>query len=330
MQEKLREVLDGPLSDIAYNIAWLLRKIEWQPNQFSARENDYSRRMVRETVNHRGKTAYAYYPMQGNGQPRRIAKILFYDLQIAEAGDIQLGQLEQFDVGAEPKTVADEYINDSPSEIELRKEKEKETEKETEKSFSELAELEYTRRVTARGGVAFEGIEAGAEVEEEFRARVEVSAEQHWRKSDRLRESQEWTTTVKPFHKFSITATETIKNLRQNVTANGRLNAGIFIEGRDFSNCELAGFDELLSLFRGLLPGGGSTGRRFADWFRQPGKGVSDADLQVLQSPTVTLTLPIQANRARLTNVRVKQIPLEGHEKKRGGKGRRKGKKRRN
>jgi len=326
MQEKLREVLDGPLSDVAYNIALLLREIRWNPNQFSAGENDYGQRMVRETVNHRGKTAYAYYPMQRDGTPRRIAKIVFHDLQIAEAGDIQLGQLQQFDIGAEPRTVADEYINDSPSEIELRKEKEKETETETEKSFSELAELEYTRRVTARGGVAFEGIEAGAEVEEEFRARVEVQAEQHWRKSERLRESQEWQTIVKPFHKFSITATETIKDLRQDVTANGRLNAGIFIEGRDFSNCELAGFDELRSLFAGLLPGGSSTGRRFADWFRQPGHGVAESRLEKIQPPIVTLTLPIQAKRARLTNVRIKQVPLAGHERKRGGKHKRHGK----
>ena len=175
-----------------------------------------------ESVN--GKNAYTF-----RNHPFNV--IRFSDLRIINASDVTFGDLQTIDVGKkDDQPQGDKLVNNSSEPVDINWSKEVEKTKEKEESFGTLVENEFSITYGAKVGGSIKLFEVEANVETQLKNRIELSSNRAWRASDTVKQSKAYATKILPYHSFQITATETVKNLKQDVISNGELECKIYID----------------------------------------------------------------------------------------------------
>ena len=311
-QKQTRDLIDNTLKPLALQLidklslvdAWTYSKGKRRnrTNWFQKWEWGYGN-LQSDITSVNGKNAYTF-----RNHPLNV--IQFSDLRIINATDVTYGELEQIDVGVAPdQPQGDKLTNNSAEPVDINWSKEIEKTKEKEESFSTLVENEFSITYGAKVGGSIKLFEVEANVETQLRNRIELTSNRAWRASDTVKQSKAYATKILPYHTFQITATETVKNLRQDVVSNGELECQIYIDCRDFTAYNFESLDELRDNFSGLLPGGNHEGRRWAEYFKS-----HPIDSDFITNPVVKLNLPIEAKRTRLSNIKIDQKPLPGYE----------------
>lgn len=312
-QKQLRNLIDNTLYPFAIQLihklsvvdAWTyVHKKHWasRTNWFKHWEYGYEKLQTDiQSIN--GKNAYVF-------KNHPFSQITFTDLRIINATDVEFGDLDVIDVGKkDDQPQGDKLVNNSSEPVDINWSKEVEKTKEKEESFGTLVENEFSVTYGAKVGGSIKLFEVEANVETQLRSRIELTSNRAWRASDTVKQSKAYATKILPYHQFQITATETIKHLKQDVISNGELECQIKIDCRDFTDYVFTSLEELRDCFAGLLPGGDHEGRRWAEWFKK-----HPINPDFIHNPKVRLNLPIEAKRTRLSNINLNQKVIPGFE----------------
>ena len=259
-----------------------------------------------------GGTGYRYAPVNKEGKKVNPGRIIFHNLRLKDISDIEVGELDVADVESKSKVITlDEYQNDGPRDFRRRTEVEKEIETSKEKSFGWMVSAELRIRMTQRVGVSMEVFEAGGELETELTTRAEKRGDEEWRQSDRRRETTENEYYVSPYHDWTLTTEQSVKNISQDVFITGVLECQILIEYPGWGYHNFRSLEDLRNAFTGFLPQAGFVG----NWFADPDNSISLQTVNDWEQPELTLNCPIKGQRTRYSKAVSKQRPIPGREK---------------
>ena len=273
---------------------------------------DHSKPWRRDTKLEDGKEVHYYYGVARSGGDTH-SWIRFENLRLTKILKTELGSLDVIDQGSGGSQVTENITNGGPTEIPLRMRSETESEKEEyqEHSFSVMVGSEYRMKMTREAGGSFAGIEAKAELEQELTMKMEANTAHEWRKSTRLKQvlEREMNITIAPQHKFSMITDQSEKKVKQDVLVTGELEASVTLYSHFWDypktwDC----IEDLLNTLRGIRPGHGAWG----EWYAHSGRGTPETAIRAIELPTLTLNLPIRANRTRYSNLVIAQTPLAG------------------
>ena len=323
-RDDLRKLVEEDFPALALDIARdALAKCDWQPAQFHAGNCDYGRGMYyMGPSNIGGQPAYGYCPFnRGGGGPRREAQVWFYAPRLIEIDDVVPGDIQDLDPHAEPETfTVDAHANDGPSVITHATKTERETETEDQKSWSETTSKEFQARIkmAAEAGISIELLDVGtsSEFEQTLTKRVEKVEAGEWRKSDRLLDAVEKSYSIYPFMNWELTSQRSIKHIRQDTVATGKLECKVRIDVQNWSAADWDSLEDLFDLFRGLKTGYA----RFGQWWSSRTSlnggppAIADDVIDGWHRPRLSLTSTAEGKRTRYTKGSSKQTPIAGKE----------------
>lgn len=239
-------------------------------------------------------------------KPDHLAEILFYDINIIDIDDVDVGTLQDLGSKKEANFQVDEYYNGGSEAIEYNVNVSESKTTEEEKSFSASISAEYTREVKATAGIKL----AEAEVTETLSLKAEASASGEWRKSDSLSETVDKKYTIPAKKHWVLTCEKSLKHIRQDVLVTGLLTCKIWINSHKWAATDFESIDDLKQHMRGLGNAGNVWGKFWRD--RYHGKRVDDATLDAWPVPRLTLNIPMEGKRTRYSKAVVSESDYNG------------------
>ena len=239
-------------------------------------------------------------------KPDHLAEILFYDINIVDVDDVQVGQLQDLGSKTDSNFGVDEYYNGGSNEIEYTVNVSESKTSEEEKSFAASISAEYTREVEATAGIKI----AEAKVTESLTVKAEASASGEWRKSDSLSETVDKKYTIPAKKHWVLTCEKSIKHIRQDVLVTGLLQCKIWINSHKWAATDFDSIDSLKKHMQGLGNDGNVWGKFWRD--RYNGQRVDDKTLEAWPIPRLTLNIPMEGKRTRYSKAIVKESDYDG------------------
>lgn len=270
-----------------------------------------------------GITRYSYHPRLASGMAETRAVVEFKNIRVVGIDSVEIGDPDVSPAG-DGRRVGLRIVNDSPEEVPIRRraesEKERETEQETERgsesTFAKTVNDEFRAQATASASGGWGGISVGLELETELTKQTEVTSSKTstWRHSDRRTETlrrtmeQEIDTVIRPFHSFSITAEESIQDIRQSITVVGILQANLTIRTTNAA-IDLDSWYTMSELEKALqgLHAETPLAQHFANNYDV---ALTEDELATWERPTVRLELKINGERTRMQDMRILQRPI--------------------
>ena len=333
LADAMRFLVDQTLPDLAYNIAFLIRGVDWGwhghyhhvkfgpfpwntkkvldhiPNQsyFRGDVTNYSQ-SFRKTVIQDGTlgTVYEYRPVDGNGNPGN-GVIQFHTFALDDITDVQVLPSKSLPQGP-PQSKVYRLTNSRPDPDERQFDHEESSEQQKEQTFGWLVSAEFEESTRVHAGVA-----VSTELSATLRQRVEAHGDRRWSETFSVRDSLRGTYPVSAWGIYERKLTTQEIELSQRVLVTGKLNCGVTIIGDDQHGPQtFTSLDEMLDALRGL-GGPGYLG----EWFGKSGNAVPEDGIQnsiIAHLPIVVLNVGPKDQRIEQTDDKEREVPVPGHE----------------
>ena len=313
----LREVVDVTLPTLAHKLN----------KEIFAKQNDghFARwhqiadldrlpaREIRQVFN-RSEIGYRYQPYYKHWKdrgldPNTVCKemgMFFFNLRLADVTSLEMGDLDITNERNKSTNVI-KYLNNSSSEIPLRRETE--TEKETEKTETQESELTLGFKQSFSVSGMYCGVTANASMEME--QNIKSRKESTMRALVKSRELGSREFIIKPYSRWEMTYSKSIADVAQDVTMTGRLEANVRIANWQNFECF---FDSIADMM-GALSGVSTENNFISNYFGSHGRGVPQSVLDSFELPVVTMTLRQKGEASKIEQGGINETFLSEEEK---------------
>ncbi|MDD9994739.1 MAG: hypothetical protein OXS35_03205 [Dehalococcoidia bacterium] len=236
--------------------------------------------------------------------------IAFYGIRLVEIEEVEALPVQVLNPEAVKVVSVDSTDNNGPGFLSYKIARVERHDTTKEKTFEALAEAEFSRTISTKAGGSFKANEVGAEVTDQFRARVEARKSDAWKASDSLENSVEKEYEIFPYHSLEVTVQEGTPKFRQVLPTKGLLQCGIRIDIRNTNAQDFDTYEDLVQVWRGFKAGS----EFYSAWFGGFGRGLQDEQIDAWRRPRLNLNLEIQGDRVRYSKTRYNHKAIPGKE----------------